>query len=55
MIVNDNQLYLTKLVGEIFLWYKNPCSINHNQFYLTKLVDEIFLWYKNPCSINDIS
>ena len=27
-ILNDNQWYLTKLVGEIFLWYKYPCYVN---------------------------
>ena len=28
MIINDNQSYLTKLVGGIFLWYKCPCYVN---------------------------
>ena len=27
-IINDNQWYLTKLVGEIFLGYKYPCYVN---------------------------
>ena len=28
MRINDNHRYLTKLVGEIFLWYKYPCYVN---------------------------
>ena len=28
MIINDSQWYLTKLVGEVFLRYNNPCYVN---------------------------
>ena len=31
MVINNNHLYLTKLVGDTLLWYEYPC-------FITKLV-----------------
>ena len=28
LIINDNQWYLTKLVGEVFLWHMYSCYVN---------------------------
>ena len=58
------QWYLTKLVGEIFLWYKYPCydldfKLSLSQSVIYRFLDvmwcDVMWWYKYPCYVNDTS
>ena len=63
MIINDNQSYLTKLVGGIFLWYKCPCYVNDisrnyfvRYFFSTSDIGLIYSFFilniNNKCTAN---
>ena len=61
MIINDNQWYLTKLVGEIFLWYKYPCHVNDisrnyfkQQMFLTVKVIGLLMAHGQKTSSNSV-